>query len=634
MIFHDETTPSVGEPQKAGARPPTSAFEQLAEALPHIVWSTDRSGLVDYFNRRWEEFTGRTPSEGLGERWLEVLHPDDRSRAIATWRSVSRGEGGYELEYRVRRHDGVYRWFLGRAYPIHDEAGVVVRWFGTSTDIDDVKRAVQEVHEREHWFRSIVETIPHMVWTTDGAGRPGYFSRQLQAFVGANVDLSRSSVWVSCFHPAEQARVSDDWARAQASGGSFGGEYRIRRHDGAFRWCAVACSTLRDDSGRIVAWIGTWTDIDERRRAEEALRLADQRKDQFLAILSHELRNPMAPILGGLQIIERAAPDSAPAQRAHETIRRQVGHLVRLVDDLLDVTRIQRGKIQLRHDRVDVVKLAERTVDDHRTVFERAGVGLSLRASVASAEVNGDATRLSQILSNLLQNAAKFTPRGGRTVVTVTPADDAVFLRVSDTGIGFDEETRAGLFEPFSQPARSIDRAQGGLGLGLALVRGLAELHCGFADAHSEGPGRGAEFVVKLPRVCDVTAPEAPPRDTAPHGRHRVVVIEDNPDAAQTLRDLLEIEGHEVAVAGNGAEGVEVVRRLHPDLVLCDLGLPEMDGYEVARRLRADPSLSDVRLVALSGYAAPEDVRRSLEAGFERHLSKPAPLEVLEQLLQ
>jgi signal transduction histidine kinase len=374
-------------------------------------------------------------------------------------------------------------------------------------------------------------------------------------------------------------------------------------------------------------------------RSEEALREAnrelaegDRRKDEFLAVLSHELRNPLAPIRNSTHILERAAPGSEQARRALAVIDRQVSQLTRLVDDLLDVTRISRNKVHLQLERLDLDDLVRRTVEDQRSVFEAAGVRLELEPARAPLFVDGDANRLAQIVGNLLQNAAKFTPRGGAAKVSVSAdaAAGCAVIRVADTGVGMSPDLISRLFLPFTQADSTLDRSKGGLGLGLALVKALVALHRGDVAAHSAGVGAGAELVVRLP-LAERAAAAEPAAAPVARGR-RVLLIEDNVDAADSLRELLELAGHEVLVAHDGPEGLAKALVLRPEVVLCDIGLPGMDGYAVARALRAEASLAGACLVALSGYALPQDVRRARDAGFDFHLSKPPRLDKLAAL--
>jgi PAS domain S-box-containing protein len=366
--------------------------------------------------------------------------------------------------------------------------------------------------------------------------------------------------------------------------------------------------------------------------ANQRLQEADRRKDEFLAVLSHELRNPLAPIQNSLYILDRAAPGGDQAKRSLEVIRRQAAHLSRLVDDLLDVTRIARGKIRLQRQRVDVVDLVHRTVEDYRAAFSDSGVHLDARIPESALWADADSTRLAQIVGNLLANALKFTPRGGRVELELREQQGSATLRVRDSGVGIAPEVIGRLFQPFSQAEQTLDRSRGGLGLGLALVRGLAELHGGSAAAASDGLGRGSEFVVTLP-LDAAPQPAAPAPGPRPLSWRRVLVIEDNVDAAESVKEVLELWGHEVRVAHDGPTGIEAARDFRPEFVLCDIGLPDMSGYAVARALRADAALDTAYLVALTGYASPDDVRRATEAGFDRHLAKPPNLDALQELL-
>jgi CheY-like chemotaxis protein/nitrogen-specific signal transduction histidine kinase len=375
----------------------------------------------------------------------------------------------------------------------------------------------------------------------------------------------------------------------------------------------------------------------ERAAAVAALREADRQKNQFLAMLSHELRNPLAPIRNSLYLLGRAAPGGEQSRHAHAVIERQVGQMTRLIDDLLDVTRVTRGKISLKREGLDLNDLVQHTVEDHRTLFSKGEIRLEVLPAPAEVRVNGDRVRLAQSIGNLLQNAAKFTPQGGATIVSVQ-ADSArgeAVVTVRDTGSGIQPDMVPRLFHAFSQADSTLDRSKGGLGLGLALVKGISGMHGGSVSAASDGPGKGAEFTIRLP--LDVAAARAISSQAEVPGVRgacrRALVVDDNEDAADTLREVLELGGHVVEVAYSGRAAIEKARAFHPDIVLCDIGLPEMDGYQVARTMRADPELRHVTLVAVSGYAQPEDVAAAREAGFEAHLAKPPSREALERVI-
>ena len=418
-------------------------------------------------------------------------------------------------------------------------------------------------------------------------------------------------------------------------------EMGVPTRGGCLRWRLVNAQPTYDERGNLLGAVASFYDITDRKLAEksvheanEQLREADRRKDEFLGMLSHELRNPLAPIRNSLYLLERAEPDAAQARRAIRVIDRQTLHLTRLVDDLLDVTRIARGKIQLRRADHNLAALTRRTAEDSRGLLAERGVSLVVDAPQEPVLVNGDETRIAQILGNLLHNSAKFTPRGGEVLVSVTSIGGSARLCVRDTGAGIDPALLSTMFEPFTQATQTLARSEGGLGLGLALVKGLVDLHGGEVGAHSEGPGRGTEITVKLPLVKPTPARAsggaAPSR---PVVRRRVLVVDDNHDAAESLAQLIQLLGHETDIAYEGATAVEKARANRPDLVLCDIGLPGMDGFAVARELRSSGP-EGIRLVAVSGYAQPDDVARATEAGFDAHLAKPADPEKIERLLR
>jgi signal transduction histidine kinase len=369
----------------------------------------------------------------------------------------------------------------------------------------------------------------------------------------------------------------------------------------------------------------------------EELASADRRKNEFLGMLAHELRNALAPIRNCAFLLRRGAAGPPELRdRALGTVERQVGHLTRLVDDLLDVTRITRGKVELRRERVDLATLLARTAEDHLAAARARPVELEVDLPRTQVVVDGDPTRLMQIVGNLLQNAVKFSSAGGHVTLALAARDGIAEIRVRDHGAGIDAALLEHVFEPFVQGERTRTRAGGGLGLGLALVKALAEMHGGSVAASSEGPGHGAELRVTLPLAPAETARGARallPAASLPARASHVLVVEDNPDVADSLRDLVEAFGHEVRVARSGDAALAEARRRPPDVVLCDIGLPGMTGYDVARAFRSDPALRHARLVAVTGYAQSEDRREAAEAGFDRHVGKPPDPNELEQLL-
>jgi signal transduction histidine kinase len=377
-------------------------------------------------------------------------------------------------------------------------------------------------------------------------------------------------------------------------------------------------------------------ELNRLQREEAALREAHRRKDEFLALLGHELRNPLAPLHNALQVLHLRGADPPTVAWAQEVATRQVQHLTRLADDLLDLSRISRGKILLRQQRVDLGRLVSQVTDDYRRPVETAGLTLTVELPPVSVWVLGDPVRLTQVVSNLLNNAIKFTDPGGTLTVRLAPPDEngRTVVQVQDTGIGIEPDLVPRLFELFMQADRSLERSRGGLGLGLSLARGLVELHGGAMSAASDGPGHGSAFTVWLPVAEGAeAAEETPPLAPLPVPPMRILLVEDNRDAAEALRVLLELWGHQVVVAHTGPVALETARQYRPEVVLCDLGLPGMDGLAVARALRKDPTLSSARLIALTGYGSETDQHQAQKAGFDRHLTKPVDFEELQRIL-
>jgi PAS domain S-box-containing protein len=395
----------------------------------------------------------------------------------------------------------------------------------------------------------------------------------------------------------------------------------------------------RDGRGEIIGWIANIIDVTEGRQAE-ALRAAnallveaDRQKNDFLGMLSHELRNPLAPIRSSSYILRHAQPGSEQVRRAREVIDRQTEHLTRLVDDLLDVTRVARGKVELRRAHIDLGGVVSHAADDFRALLQDRGVRFEVVVPKEKLWVDADATRITQIIGNLLNNAAKFTRRGDEVALLLGAVGGEVEIRVRDTGAGIEPSLLPNIFDAFVQGDRTLARTEGGLGLGLSLVKGIAELHGGSVRAESAGKGVGAEFVIRLPRLAapNAQSPKAPPAQRR-NGARRVLVVDDNEDAAESLAEVVKMLGHTVEVAYDGPSAIEKVRTSQPDIVLCDIGLPGMSGYEVARRLRAS-HVNGIRLIAVSGYAGHEDVSRAVDAGFDEHVAKPCGPEQIERLL-
>jgi len=568
------------------------------------------------------------------EMFIEHVLPEDREAVDRNFRQALATRGDWNFECRILRHDGATRWIWAAGRHRVDETGQPRRMAGIVQDITERKQAEAALLESHDRTTAILESIADAFYSLDDEWRFVVVNPAAERapFGRPASELLGKVIW-DVFPAIPGTRIYQHYLDAV--------QKRSHEHYEAQsplngRWYEVF---MFPRTGGLDVYM---RDITERKGAEEALRVAnaqlteaDQRKNEFLAVLSHELRNPLTPIRNSLYILERVAPGGDQARRALEVIGRQSGQLARLVDDLLDVTRISRNKIQLQRGPLDLNELVRRTVEDHHSQFEGKGIAVETSFAAERLPISGDAARLAQMVGNLLHNAAKFTPAGGRVVVSTAIATSRAraTLRVSDNGVGIEPVMFRRLFEPFMQAEATLDRSKGGLGLGLALVKGLVEMHGGEVCAHSDGPGKGAEFVVELPLEA-ISADQASPTAVGakPRGR-RVLVIEDNVDAADSLREVLAFGGHVVEVAYNGPEGLARAREFKPEVVLCDIGLPGMDGYQVARAFRADDGLKGIFLVALSGYALPEDLQRAHEAGFDRHLAKPPSLEKIEHVL-
>lgn len=410
-------------------------------------------------------------------------------------------------------------------------------------------------------------------------------------------------------------------------------EYRLRRADGAYRWVTATGRPIFSDSGVFCGYIGALAETHDRRLAEEELRERDHRKDEFLALLGHELRNPLAALRSATGVLALIGPeDQRRLQRVQDVLTRQTTQMARLIDGLLDVSRIARGRIALDSRLVNLRTILDTVVHDRRARQTSSGPRLDVSLPREPVWVWGDDARLLQVFENLVGNAIKYTRPDGSVIVSVEQGANQAIVRVRDTGIGFEPDALPRLFEPFQQESPGEALHAGGLGLGLALVKGLIELHGGDVSAHSDGPNTGAEFVVSLPLTA-APAQEETSAAMDPVRPMQILVVEDNEDAANMLADLLAMEGHEVMIAGTGAAGVQLLRERGAEVVLCDIGLPGMSGYDVAREVRADPRLHDTSLVALTGYGQPEDKDRATAAGFDLHLTKPIDLSALHDVL-
>ncbi|WP_176059445.1 response regulator [Paraburkholderia sp. BCC1876] len=504
-----------------------------------------------------------------------------------------------------------------------------------------VRRAEGALRESEERFRQMAENIDDVFWMLDPAtARLLYVSPAYRRLWGdaAQEPTPGASHWAGHIDPEDQAQVEAAY-RALATGVPYEIEYRIVRPDGETRWAAERGFPVRDAGERIYRLAGIVNDISERKANEMVLRDADRRKDEFLAMLAHELRNPLAPIRNAIELLD---PSRSPSLQNFDAMRavigRQVKHLSRLVDDLLDVARITQGKITLRQEIVELAAAIEAAIETAQPSLTRKDHTLRTDLPDEPLFIVGDGVRLAQVLGNILSNAAKYTPQGGEILIEVRELQDDVRISVRDNGVGMAVDTIPHIFDLFVQSQSSLERSDGGLGVGLPLARTLVELHGGQIEAFSAGAGQGSEFVVRLPltRLARPDQPLAAPssgasRDAGP--ALRLLLVDDSVDAALAMSLVLESDGYEVRVAHEATGALEIAAQFEPEIVLLDLGLPGMDGFQLAREMRASPATATALLIAVTGYGQAADRQRSHEAGFDHHLVKPVSSEEIQQAI-
>jgi PAS domain S-box-containing protein len=816
-------------------------YRLLAESVPQLVWMARADAHVEYFNARWREYTGTPTAQALGWGWEDSVHPDDRPAAVSAWAQSLASSEPCEIEFRLRRHDGIYRWHLARSLPVRAADGEVVRWVGAATDLHDQKTTQAELRQANERFRLAAEAVTAVIYDWDPLSNHVERTRGLADLIGVRPDQAEATNawWRQRIHPDDRDEFARKWQETLVQGDRYEFEYRVRHADGRDMHVIDRGAIVRDDTGRLIRVVGSVMDITSRVRMETALRAnearfrflaeggaslaasldyeatlrtvaklavpaladfamvhlavdgeprlvaaahadpiqeasltdiargyrpadnprslimqvlrngsaalvpdvtdeflraaapdgspfawirtvgvrslivvplrardrtlgtvslytatamssrrfetadltlaeelagraalaldnarlyreareADRRKDEFLAMLGHELRNPLAPIVTALHLLGRSEGLDDDATAARDTINRQVHHLTGLVDDLLDVARITRGKVKLHRAPVELGPILTTAIETARPLIDARRHELTVTAPEEPVWVHADPARLTQVFGNLLTNAAKYMEEGGAVTVGVeipnlkshipNPNESGeVVIRVRDRGVGIPAEMLPRVFDLFTQVGSALDRAQGGLGIGLSLVKSLVELHGGQVEAHSGGPGRGSEFVVRLSTVA------APENQRSEVGGQKsaesadltsdlwpltsnsgVLITDDNRDAADSLSRLLQAWGYPTWVAYDGPGALAAATEHRPRIILLDIGLGGMTGYDVARQLRADSTHNGVRLIALTGFGQEEDRRRSHEAGFDAHLVKPVDPEALQRLL-
>lgn len=625
-------------------------FRLVADSIPQIVWIVDGQGHAIYFNKQWSAYVGGSPDSNIPENIAdEFVHPDDRELTMQAWdRAFSRGQP-FSVEHRLRSASGAYRWFLVRAEPYQDPQSGEVLWFGTSTDVHDRKLAEAALSAREEQLQLAIDAADMGEWDVDMTNDTIFWPARVKAMFGISAD---SAVTLNDFyegvHPDDRERTFAAFSSAAdpALRSQYEAEYRtVGKEDQVIRWVAAKGRGLFNESGDCIRIIGTAVDITKRkasenalRDSEERLRHADRRKDEFLAMLAHELRNPLAPISAAAQLLEMTKLDEERVKRTSQIIGRQVRHMTSLVDDLLDVSRVTRGLVELENSRLDINQIVADAVEQVTPLIRTRHLQVELCLAPDATMLQGDRKRLVQVLANVLNNAAKYTQEGGKIQLRINVRISHVLIEVSDNGIGMEPDLMTRVFDLFAQAERSSDRSLGGLGLGLALVKSLVELHHGTVTCESAGLGKGSKFTICLPRLGSH-------EDRQGHGQSRtdrvpptqslhVMVVDDNIDAAAMLAMLLEASGHRVSVEHGAHEALQRAIDTEPEVCLLDIGLPGMDGNELARRLRRLPATSRSLLIATTGYGQENDRNETKAAGFDHHLVKPIDIKQLFSILE
>jgi PAS domain S-box-containing protein len=657
----------------------------LLDSMQQKIFTTTADGSVDYFNPAWTQFTDVDGAALHDWGWARIIHADDVELSLRAWRHALASGTQFQVEQRFLRKDGQYRWHLSRAVPVRDEAGALVMWIGSNTDIHDVKLVESELARRLRAERRHSAVLAKVA----SASNQLHTSASMDAIAGELVEIVRDILDVhqaaisfdtrqSGSRAISAASMSDKYAGAGADAVAPAICAAVCRNNEALRLTADELTTHPDWSGvadgaAVRGWMavplkaqdgsnigilqacdkveGDFTAEDqaimtqlasiaasgfENARLYETLQEQHRRKDEFLAMLAHELRNPLAPIRAAADLLAIANLGEERIRKTSAVISRQVQHMSSLVDDLLDISRVTRGLIELDGVSLDIKRVVADAVEQVRPLVEARNHELTVISPADSACVIGDHIRLVQILANILNNAVKYTPPGGRIAVRTEATQQEVIISVEDNGVGVPRELQPYVFDLFSQAARSSDRTQGGLGIGLALVRSLVALHGGQVTCDSGGAGMGSRFSVSLPRIDPhpLNAIDAPGdvRDASAR-RLLILIVDDNVDAADMLAMLLEAGGNRVIVEHNGVQGLERALRDRPDACVLDIGLPDMDGNELARRLRQHPETAGALLIAATGYGGAQDRENTLAAGFDHHLVKPIDSSALVDLL-
>ncbi|QDU30721.1 Autoinducer 2 sensor kinase/phosphatase LuxQ [Anatilimnocola aggregata] len=653
----------------------TNRFQQaLLESIQVGIVACDQQGVLTLFNRATREFHGLPLTQIPAEQWADhydLFQADGASRMamdqVPLFRAL-RGENLVDVEMVIAPKQGAPRTLAASGRAFHDDRGELLGAVVAMHDItfrkqaeaelkrinDDLEDRVQRrmadlttamaaLKQSEEHFRTLADNISQLAWMADSDGALFWYNQRWYDYTGTTPAEMQGWGWQQVHHPDHLDRVVAKYKQAVAEGEQWEDTFPLRSKEGEYRWFLSRAVPIRDETGRVLHWFGTNTDVTEQRKMADELRQlaadlseADRRKDEFLATLAHELRNPLAPISNGLQVLKIAGSADSTVIQTRTMMERQLGQMVRLVDDLLDVSRITRNKLELRKDRVELATVISSAVETSRPLIESCGHNLTVEMPSEPILLDADLVRLAQVFSNLLNNAAKYTTRGGKIQLHAERRGDEVVVTVTDNGLGIPAAMLPKVFDMFTQVDRTLERAQGGLGIGLTLVRRLVDMHGGTVTALSEGDDRGSVFTVRLPVVDPIAkkaAPAAAIKSASNRPKRKILVADDNVDSATSLSLMLKYMGNEMRMAHDGLQAVAAAEEFRPEVILLDIGMPNLNGYEACRRIREQEWGKKIYLVALTGWGQDEDRQRSKEAGFNYHLVKPVDPGMLEKLL-
>jgi PAS domain S-box-containing protein len=611
-------------------------FVRFMHHLPGLAWIKNVSGQYVYDNEAASK-AFQTPLDALyGKTDANLFDAETAEQFQENDRRALESASGIQTVETLELPDGIHYSFVNK-FPIPGPDGAPLLVGGMAFDVTDQKQAEEALRESEERFRTLARNAPVGIFMSDRDGGTIFVNDGWCAMTGLTLDQARGSGWVEALHPEDRDRVLSGWEEAVRNGVDSSADFRFIRPDGTITWLQGNAVPLHDSVGNVTGYIGTVMDITGRKQVEHELRSADRRKDEFLAMLAHELRNPLAPIRTGLEVMRLAHDDQTLVEEVRATIERQTQVMARLVDDLLDVSRITRGAVELRKTCVDLASLVHTAVETAEPAINERNHQLTISLPDQPILLDVDPTRLEQVIANLLNNAAKYTDPGGTITLTACRQDNWCDLSVKDSGVGIPSHMLDHVFEMFTQVDRSAQSTSrtSGLGIGLTLVHRLVEMHGGTVEARSPGLGQGSEFIVRLPIAVpdDKTIRRQEDQHPFRSPQRRVLVADDNETAAVLLAILLKKLGHEVRTVSDGEAAVQAAADFRPEIVFLDLGMPKLNGYEAARRIRDNPWGQSTILAALTGWGQEEDKQRTKQAGFNYHFVKPIEPATLRELL-